>query len=54
MDQKVALVAGAGGIIGRGIVEHLSGRDDREIVDGRRGAVLGRPREGARAAALPV
>src|SRR3954454_25028270 len=32
MDRKVALVAGAGGIIGRGIVEHLSGLDDWDVV----------------------
>jgi nucleoside-diphosphate-sugar epimerase len=32
MDKKVALVAGASGIIGRGIVECLVGRDDWEVI----------------------
>ena len=32
MERKVALVAGATGVIGRGIVEHLSGLDDWEVV----------------------
>ena len=31
-ERKVALVAGATGIIGRGIVEHLSGLDDWEVI----------------------
>ena len=30
--RKVTLVAGATGVIGRGIVEHLAGLDDREVV----------------------
>ena len=32
MERKVALVAGATGVIGRGIVEHLAGLDDWEVV----------------------
>ena len=32
MEPKVALVTGATGIIGRGIVEHLSGLDDWDII----------------------
>ena len=32
MERKVALVAGATGVIGRGIVEHLCGLDDWDVV----------------------
>src|SRR5690348_17173531 len=32
MEKKVALVAGAGGIIGRGVVEHLSRLDDWDVI----------------------
>jgi len=32
MEKKVALVAGASGIIGRGLIEHLSGRDGWDVI----------------------
>ena len=32
MQRKVALVAGARGIIGQGILEYLLGRDDWQVI----------------------
>src|SRR4051812_29300722 len=50
MDRKVALVAGASGIIGRGIVECLVGRDDWDVI-----ALARKPAEPvSRARFLPV
>jgi nucleoside-diphosphate-sugar epimerase len=50
MERKVALVAGATGIIGRGIVEHLSSATDWEVV----GLARGVPDYERRARFVPV
>lgn len=50
MGRKVALVAGATGIIGRGIVEHLSSSDDWEVI----GLARDVPEHESRARFVPV